>query len=147
MTIIDSISLRLRRLLRGIQAILSFESWSMYPQFNSSQGLGRVALLACCLGIALGVHLVVLILVLCEQANLLSFTSTDVHPFLDADRMKLVFQWCAYIIFVCTFHLAEFFATAVCNPLVASSDSFVVNHSHAYTAAAIVSAKGLSHLL
>ena len=39
-----------------------------------------------------------------------------------------------------TFHLLEFFITALYNPYVTSADSFLVNHSIAYTAAALVRA-------
>jgi protein-S-isoprenylcysteine O-methyltransferase len=35
--------------------------------------------------------------------------------------------------------LLEFFVTVACNPTVASADSFLVNHSAAYTAAAVTS--------
>jgi hypothetical protein len=42
------------------------------------------------------------------------------------------------VIFLCTFHLGEFFTTAVFNPSVTTSDSFMVNHSKAYTTAALV---------
>jgi len=44
-----------------------------------------------------------------------------------------------YVIALCSFHLGEFFTTAICNPSSASADSFMVNHSKAYTAAALVS--------
>ena len=36
---------------------------------------------------------------------------------------------------MCTFHLLEFFVTCLYNPSVVKSDSFLVNHSKAYTAA------------
>jgi len=78
----------------------------------------------------------VAIIMLNQQATALSESSL----FLDPKRLQLALQWCAYIISICSFHLAEFFATALFNPSVASSDSFVVNHSHAYTAAAMLSA-------
>jgi len=40
---------------------------------------------------------------------------------------------------ICSFHMGEFFTTALCNPTVVSSDSFMVNHSKAYTTAALIS--------
>ena len=55
------------------------------------------------------------------------------------DKRLLALQWTVYVIFLCTFHLGEFFTTVIFNPTVASSDSFMVNHSKAYTAAALVS--------
>ena len=41
---------------------------------------------------------------------------------------------------MCIFHLLEFFVTAVYNPYELSGDSFLVNQSKAYTAAALISA-------
>jgi len=51
----------------------------------------------------------------------------------------LLWQWCAYIISLSSFHLLEFFITAIYNPTTCTADSFVVNHSTAYTAAALTS--------
>jgi hypothetical protein len=55
------------------------------------------------------------------------------------DTLKMAFQWTIYVIFLCAFHLGEFFTTALFNPSVATADSFMVNHSKAYTTAALVS--------
>ena len=52
--------------------------------------------------------------------------------------MMTVWTWCFYITAMCTFHLLEFYVTAFFNPTVVSSDSFLVNHSKAYTVAAII---------
>jgi hypothetical protein len=135
-----SISLRIRHVLQKIQSVLAFEPWTIYPAFNTNRGLGRVALIACILGALLGVHVVLLITVVIMKQAYISHSSESAYAyFLDPSRMQLLIQWCAYIICVCVFHLAEFFATAVYNPRVLSSDSLMVNHSHAYTAAAIVS--------
>ena len=49
-----------------------------------------------------------------------------------------LWTWCFYITAMCTFHLLEFYVTAFFNPTVVSSDSFLVNHSKAYTVAAII---------
>lgn len=54
-------------------------------------------------------------------------------------QKKLLFQWNLYVITLCIFHLAEFFITAMYNPSVVNADSFIVNHSKAYTTAMIVS--------
>ncbi|KAL7533225.1 hypothetical protein ACHAWF_004402 [Thalassiosira exigua] len=51
----------------------------------------------------------------------------------------MALQWTAYVVALCTFHLGEFFTTAVFNPSVTSADSFMVNHSKHYTAAALIS--------
>jgi protein-S-isoprenylcysteine O-methyltransferase len=53
--------------------------------------------------------------------------------------MYASWQWAAYVVAICTFHLLEFFVTVVYNPAVASADSFLVNHSTAFTAAAVTS--------
>jgi len=49
-------------------------------------------------------------------------------------------QWVVYIIFLCLFHMAEFFVTAIWTPSALTASSFLVNHSLAYTTAFIVSA-------
>lgn len=54
-------------------------------------------------------------------------------------RLVLAWQWCAYATAVSTFHLAEYFTTALANPSAATADSFLVNHSTGYTAAALTS--------
>lgn len=124
--------------LQKIQHELEFQSWSMHPQFNSNQGLGRVALVACVLGCALGIHALALLFIILHKTGFL--LADDNIPWLSSSRSQLLIQWCAYVTFVCIFHLAEFFVTAYCNPTVVSADSFIVNHSHTYTAAAILSA-------
>lgn len=51
----------------------------------------------------------------------------------------MAWQWCTYMIGLCTFHALEFFITAIYNPTQATSDSFLINHSVTYTTAAILS--------
>lgn len=51
----------------------------------------------------------------------------------------MLWQWTTYWMALCAFHLLEFFITACYNRTEASADSFLVNHSSAYTAAAITS--------
>jgi len=51
------------------------------------------------------------------------------------ERIQLLLQWSMYVLIICTFHLSEFFVTAVYNPTVTNSDSFLVNHSTAYSVA------------
>lgn len=53
-------------------------------------------------------------------------------------RIHQAWTWCFYITAMCSFHLLEFFVTAFFNPTAVSSDSFLVNHSKAYTVAAIL---------
>eukprot|EP00532_Pseudo-nitzschia_australis_P000854 CAMPEP_0168194164 /NCGR_PEP_ID=MMETSP0139_2-20121125/19028_1 /TAXON_ID=44445 /ORGANISM="Pseudo-nitzschia australis, Strain 10249 10 AB" /LENGTH=254 /DNA_ID=CAMNT_0008117637 /DNA_START=439 /DNA_END=1203 /DNA_ORIENTATION=+ len=52
--------------------------------------------------------------------------------------MAMILTWCFYIAAMCTFHLSEFFVTAFSNPTVVASNSFLVNHSKAYTVAFII---------
>jgi protein-S-isoprenylcysteine O-methyltransferase len=55
-----------------------------------------------------------------------------------SDRFFMAWTWCVYISAMCIFHLMEFFVTTLFNPTVVSSDSFLVNHSKPYTAAALL---------
>jgi hypothetical protein len=155
---VATISLRLRLILQRIQSKLAFEDWIRYPQFSTKfvrsfatilvrlcdtshhtilarmQGLGRVAMLACILGILLGIHLALILLIMLYQYGIIEWQSSLLGP----DRMQLLLQWSFYIVTLCIFHLLEFFVTALYNPTVTSSDSFLINHSIAYTAAALV---------
>jgi hypothetical protein len=137
---IPSFSLGARLALEKVQSALAFEGWTMFPAFNTNHGLGRTALIASILGALLGMHIILLIIfVILKQRYTRDFSFST---FVDMDRTQLLIQWCADVICICIFHLAEFFTTAIYNPRVVSTDSFVVNHSYAYTAAAIVSIVG-----
>jgi protein-S-isoprenylcysteine O-methyltransferase len=48
-------------------------------------------------------------------------------------------QWCLYGCVLSFFHLMEFFTTAAFNPASVTYDSYLINHSKAYTIAAILS--------
>ena len=48
-------------------------------------------------------------------------------------------QWCTYLLSLLLFHLSEYYITAIYNPTTLSSDSFMINHSIAYTIAIISS--------
>ena len=102
------------------------------------KGIGRVGLMASILSIILGMHIV-----LCLQLALihLGWLPSEILVDRTDKTLQMAMQWTAYVIFLCTFHLGEFFTTAIFNPSVASSDSFMVNHSKAYTTAALVSIK------
>lgn len=50
-----------------------------------------------------------------------------------------LWQWCTYAVAFTTFHCLEFGATALANPDTLSADSFLINHSTSYTAAALLS--------
>ena len=156
--------LKLSEQMASTQSILNFDGWEGYPQFETSmvcgmclglflfwqishihciphvaKSLGRVALIASILCTILGVHLM-----LCVQLTLLHFgilpsNVLDTFPFWTDDTIQMAFQWTIYVVFLCTFHLGEFFTTAIFNPAVCTGDSYMVNHSKAYTTAALVS--------
>lgn len=99
------------------------------------QGLGRVALLSCGLGVLWGVHFLLVIIFSLNYLGILSIP----EGWLGGDRIQLLWQWSFYVTSMCTFHLSEFFTTALYNPTVTTADSFLVNHSATYTAAAFFS--------
>jgi protein-S-isoprenylcysteine O-methyltransferase len=137
----------LSSLLDGIQSLLSLKFLEkIYPQsFESPQSLARVGFLGCILGVIWGIHgtlLCVILFVLAIKGDggemhhrnvLASISWTELHHLL-----SMLLTWCFYVSSLGTFHMSEFFVTALYNPGVLSSDSFLVNHSKAYTAAAIV---------
>jgi len=128
----------LRSLLKGIQAKLNFETWACYPQFATKTGLGRVALLGSVLGLFWGFHFLLCLQLTLHLTGIFQLAS-PVEAWLGPNRLQLGWQWCVYFTSLCAFHLAEFFVTAVYNPTQVTADSFLVNHSTAYTAAALMS--------
>ena len=104
-------------------------------------------MLAMLLGMNLGFNFILCTLFLMVKMDLIvtpPIESTSwqiIHYFLpiQSDRLQLALQWTVYSIFLCIFHLGEFFSTCVFNPSVTTSDSFMINQSKAYTAAALVS--------
>jgi protein-S-isoprenylcysteine O-methyltransferase len=93
---------------------------SNYEHFSKKTGLGRVALVACFLAFTGGIHFMLFTT---------SFMSGNYY----------IFQWSFYIMALVAFHLLEFFLTALYNPRTCTADSFLVNHSRAYTIAALAS--------
>ena len=130
----------LREGLETIQRRLDFEEYKdeeIYPQYATRQGLGRVALLAFGLGSIGGIHFtlwILLSLVGSFDAN----SEDDSGSFVTPQRQTMIWQWCFYITAMCIFHLLEFFVTSIYNPYETNSNSFLVNHSRAYTAAALI---------
>ena len=104
-------------------------------------------MLACVLGSLWGIHLMLAAALLLYQNSILIVAPTappamswlHLNQTLGEDRVQMLCQWCVYVVLVCTFHLLEFFTTAIYNPLVATADSFLVNHSMGYTAALLSS--------
>ena len=91
----------------------------MSSSFTDKRGLGRVALGGALLGALFGGHLAWLVL------------RAAAHP---AEA-----QWCAYALCLTGFHFAEFAVTAHNQPQDVTYDSFLINHSRAYTLAAVAS--------
>jgi hypothetical protein len=119
--------------LSSVQSILAFDRWASYPQFNNDRGYGRIALLACILGIVLGVHVIAGIQLVLLHVGILpkdlifgskneGWASTNENDL----QIMILLQWVLYMIILCIFHLAEFFTTAVYNPIATSADSFMV---------------------
>ena len=102
----------------------------------SSKGLGRIALISFSLGTILAIHAVLMILAMAEQMGL---SSSSFLSNISETRILLFIQWILFVIVLCTFHLLEFFVTAIYNPTVVDASSFVVNHSKSYTTAMLVS--------
>eukprot|EP00984_Skeletonema_dohrnii_P038277 scaffold41324_cov216-Skeletonema_dohrnii-CCMP3373.AAC.1 len=136
--------------LSSIQSILSFERWEGYHHFEDEKGIGRVAILSTFLGMNLGANAVLFLLFKLVQLGLIIIPPTEttsssttiqslLHCFLsiESNTLQLALQWTVYSIFLCLFHLGEYFSTCIYNPSVTTSDSFMINQSKAYTAAAL----------
>mmetsp|Transcript_4292 Transcript_4292/g.6284 ORF Transcript_4292/g.6284 Transcript_4292/m.6284 type:complete len:269 (+) Transcript_4292:65-871(+) len=123
------------RIIDQIQYRLDFKNWQGYPQFSNVNGLGRVALISTLLGSILSTHLLCLAYLLAELSGVLPPTLLN---YVSEARIQLILQWMLFVITLCVFHLGEFFVTAMFNPTVVNSSSFVVNHSKAYTIAMLV---------
>jgi protein-S-isoprenylcysteine O-methyltransferase len=111
----------LLELLEKIQEVTNFKGCERYPQFSTPVGLGRVGVGGFFLGVVLGIHLSVLVI---------SFALPV--PW-------IVVQWSIYVAALSSFHFSEFLVTALFKPETVSYDSFIINHSLSYTAAAIAS--------
>lgn len=111
------------------------------------KGLGRTALIGSLLGIVWGAHCVLWIQLLLCVIGVLPYpfdrsqtnTVKAIEYTIRWQQIAMLWQWCTYIMSFCFFHLAEFFITAIYNPTQATADSFLINHSMTYTAAAISS--------
>lgn len=100
------------------------------------QDIGRVAMLSSALSLLWSVHFLLFAQLSLHFMGLLPF---GIAEFVDNHRLWLLWQWTAYFSSLCLFHMLEFWTTALFNPSEASADSFLVNHSTAYTAAALIS--------
>ena len=125
--------------------LTSYMISSSSPSFI--QGIGRVAILATILGMHLGANVILFLLIKLIQLGLIvtppppleSTYWTTIQSLvqfsfsIESNTLQLALQWTVYSIFLCLFHLGEFFSTCIYNPSVTSSDSFMVNQSKAYT--------------
>ena len=118
--------------LGRIQDVLDFEGWGLYSSFATTRGLGRVAMIAASLGIIWGFHAAIFAISTLEAWDIITI------GLFQGARLHMVCRWCLYICAMSCFHMLEFFTTAIYNPTVTSSESFLVNHSKAYTAAFII---------
>ena len=105
--------------LSFIQSVLSLERWSgTSPQFASDKCNGRVALVATALGTFLGFHIASIFAILIVRRGAL--IGDKWH-----DVLQMLLQLAAYGAILCTFHLLEFFVSAVYIPQELSADSFM----------------------
>lgn len=120
------------RFLDRIQSILALNFLDNYliDVDGRQKSLGRVGIVGCFLGILWGVHFSV-------GSFLICFSWVLPYSF-SRHKIAMITTWCFYIVSMCTFHLLEFFVTAFFNPNVVASDSFLVNHSKAYTVAYMI---------
>ena len=126
--------------IRWIQNRLDWRGSDHLPQFCHAHGLGRVATLALILGAMLAVHALILVQFHLDNSGWITIDILDgSHSILTPERIQLVYQWALYVVGLASFHTLEFFTTAIYNPSVTTADSFVINQSMAYTAAALVS--------
>ena len=132
-----------------VQGALNFSGSGSNPQFRGS-ATGKVGTAGFFLGLVGGIHLGILIL-----CGLMTFWS----PFMEQDgrenlkmvnsdsksnlrytgtlTLRILMQWCIYVVCLCLFHFSEFFVTAVKQPKNLKYDSFLLNHSINYTLANI----------
>lgn len=117
------------------QHVLQLTPQLLSPVFLKTKGLGRTAVIAFMLGSIFSLHVAALCLLYLDRSGCINL---GVFEGISSPRTVLIFQWLAYIIALCFFHLAEFFVTAIWNPSVVTATSFVVNHSKSYTVAMLV---------
>ena len=95
-----------------------------YTKYHTNMyRVGRIGLAGACLGMFFGIHATCAIWILSGSGEFGGFW----------------LQWCLYGCVLSFFHLMEFFTTAAFNPASATYDSYLINHSTAYTIAALVS--------
>jgi hypothetical protein len=125
---------RLQRAVLAVQDAINFkQSGAVNFQF-AGDGVGKIGTTGFVLGLFGGFHVAVwwfslLVLWMLEES--------EVNESIIA-LLWVLLHWSTYAVSLCAFHFLEFFATACYQPASLSFDSFIVNHSPAYTVAAIV---------
>jgi Isoprenylcysteine carboxyl methyltransferase (ICMT) family len=136
------------RAIDRLQSLLNFERIQLFKgnaQFTSTQGNGRMGLTGFLLGFIGGVHLnMACISVLCLAFILPASTTTVVAWGVggvswSVYALRVLVLWSTYIGLLACFHFGEFLVTAIHQPSALSYESYVVNHSKAYTVAALAS--------
>lgn len=132
----------------SVQGILSFSGSTSNPQFCGSAG-GKMGTAGFLLGIVGGIHLGMLLMCaimmylhplfqLDTEDDLLRIDKDMTNEIAAMQVIKGMVQWCVYVVFLCFFHFAEFFVTAVKQPKNLKYESFLLNHSINYTLANVV---------
>mmetsp|Transcript_15535 Transcript_15535/g.23143 ORF Transcript_15535/g.23143 Transcript_15535/m.23143 type:complete len:262 (+) Transcript_15535:117-902(+) len=108
--------------IRSIQSRLSFGG-STNPQFSDRTGLGRVGVAGYLLGLTSGIGIA-----------LVTF-----HLFMNGfGQSSIPLQFGIYLVALAFFHFMEFLSTALFKPSSLTYDSYVINHSEAYTLALLM---------
>jgi protein-S-isoprenylcysteine O-methyltransferase len=109
-------------MLRALEAVQDWLNYSASKglNFHGNDGKGKIGTTGYLLGMVGGFHLALVVVSVAQGG--------PATPLL---------SWSLYVASLCWFHFFEFFTTAVCQPQSLGYDSYVVNHSLAYTAAAL----------
>jgi protein-S-isoprenylcysteine O-methyltransferase len=138
-------SQNLKILFLRLQDVLDFEGGESHPQF-SGNAIGKMGTAGFALGVIGGLHAGIFVMsalyvlfVRPEQGDSLEEggTQTASTKSMFTTGVGFLLQWSVYVVFLCIFHFAEFFITAVKQPKVLSYKSYLINHSVSYTMANI----------
>ena len=124
----------------SIQAALNYESLGKRNEQFRGNGNGKMGTTGFLVGLLGGIHLgfVLTLLFIWALRRDLVDSILDREPYLYS-VLVTVLHWSLYFGLLCIFHFMEFFTTAMWQPLVLKYDSYIVNHSKAYTIAALAS--------
>ncbi len=117
-------------MISKVQDSLSFDNCTSHV-FRDN-GIGKIGVASFWLGTVGGIHIGLLLLSLCLSGD---DRIVELLPF----NVHMVIQWTSYMSLLCGFHFLEFFVTALYQPGNLSYESMIINHSEAYTMAALAS--------